>query len=44
MTHIELNAALQRGYRITHLIRTLIWKEWSSDIFKPYVKYFIYIK
>ena len=38
LTHLELNAALDRGYRVTRLIRTLHWEEWSTELFKPYVQ------
>jgi hypothetical protein len=38
LTHIELNAALDRGYRLTSLIRVLHWKKWSSEVFKPYIR------
>jgi hypothetical protein len=32
-THIELNAALDRGYKVTQLARTLTWKEWTTGLF-----------
>jgi hypothetical protein len=38
-SHIELNAALDRGYRVNFLVRTLHWEEWTSTIFKPYIKF-----
>ena len=38
ITHMELNAALDRGYRVIRLIRTLHWDEWSTELFKPFVQ------
>ena len=38
ITHMEINAALDRGYHVTRLIRTLHWDEWSTELFKPYVQ------
>ena len=44
LTHIELNAGLDRGYKVTFLIRTLDYTSWSANIFKPYVEQFIRLK
>jgi hypothetical protein len=38
ITHIELNKALDSGYRVNYLVRTLEWDSWSSNIFKPFIK------
>ena len=39
-THVELNYALERGYRVTYLIRTLDYADWSTSLFKRYVEQF----
>lgn len=37
-THIELNMALSRFYRVTHVYAAYHWTEWSSELFKPYIR------
>ena len=37
-THIELNLALSHFYRVTHVYTVYHWKEWSSELFKPYIR------
>jgi hypothetical protein len=37
-THLELNVALARGYRVSYLARTLVWKRWATDLFSSYIK------
>ena len=44
VTHLELNAALNRGYKVPFLIRTLDYTTWSGDLFKPYIEQFIRLK
>lgn len=43
-THTELNYALDRGYHVIYLIRTLDYKKWSKDLFKAYVEQFMRLK
>ena len=44
LTHLELNAALDRGYKVVHLYRTISWKKWSNEIFRSFVRQFIRLK
>lgn len=39
-----MNYALDRGYKITYLIRTLDYKYWSTYLFKAYVEQFMALK
>ena len=32
-THYEIILALQRGYKVTHLLHSWQWKKWSTNIF-----------
>ena len=43
-THLELNAALDRGYIVTYVDRVWVWHRWSGDLFKSYVRQFMKIK
>jgi hypothetical protein len=36
-THVELNAALDRGYKVSFLARTLSWERWSTSLFIAYI-------
>jgi hypothetical protein len=38
LTHLEMNRALDRGYKMTYLVRSLTWSQWSSDLFKPFIQ------
>ncbi|KAH7687835.1 hypothetical protein AAVH_40612, partial [Aphelenchoides avenae] len=44
VTHMELSEALKQGYRVTYFDRAWHWEEWSSDVFKPYVRQFMKLK
>ena len=44
LTHLELNAALDRGYKVVQLYRTLTWKKWSNELFRSFVRQFIRLK
>ena len=44
LTHIELNAALDRGYKVVHLYRTLSWRRWCNELFRSFVRQFIRLK
>lgn len=44
VTHMELSEALRQGYRVTYFDRAWHWDEWSSDVFKPYVRQFMKLK
>ena len=46
-THIELAAALERGYKVTRLYRALHYEKWAleeNSLFKNYVLQFLKIK
>lgn len=43
-THLELNVALDNGYRVLELYKVLHYDEWSNAIFKEYVQNFMAIK
>jgi hypothetical protein len=43
-THLELNAALDHGYRVLELYKVLHYKEWTTDIFKGYVSQMMKMK
>jgi hypothetical protein len=44
ITHLELNAALEKGYTVTHLYSAYHWDEWSKELFAPYIRKFMKIK
>jgi hypothetical protein len=47
LPHIEINKALEAGYRITHIHRAYEWlwtDDWSRFIFRPYIEKFLQIK
>lgn len=44
VTHLELAEALRQNYRATYFDRAWHWDEWSSDVFKPYVRQFMKLK
>jgi hypothetical protein len=44
VSHLELNVALEKGYRVTRLYSVYEWKEWTFDLFRPYVVKFMKIK
>lgn len=44
VTHDELNKALQKGYRVKRIIRVWEFTQWSSDLFKGYVRQFLALK
>ena len=44
VTHLELNAALERGYRVRHLFRTMEWFKWSNEVLKGFVRQFVKLK
>lgn len=44
VTHLELNAALDRGYTVLHVDRVWVWKLWSNTLFQSYVRSFMKIK
>uniref|UniRef100_A0AC35GBJ0 DNA-directed DNA polymerase n=1 Tax=Panagrolaimus sp. PS1159 TaxID=55785 RepID=A0AC35GBJ0_9BILA len=44
LTHMELNLALTKGYVVTKYYGAYNYKEWSTDLFKPYVKKFLRLK
>jgi hypothetical protein len=35
---VELELALARGYRVTHLYQVYHWDEWSDQLLRGYVK------
>jgi hypothetical protein len=43
-THIELNAALDVGYKAVCLFRVMEYSDWDEDLFKGYVREFYKIK
>lgn len=43
-THLELNKAVQKGYKILNIFEAWKWNETSFDLFKNYVKFFMQIK
>ena len=43
-THLELQRALSRGYKVKHLIWSWQWKVWSRYLFRDYIKTFYKIK
>src|SRR6187397_2397791 len=45
-THLELNCALNSGYKVTKIFRAMTWKDnqWSNDIFTSYISEFMKIK
>ena len=43
-THLELNLALSRGYRVTHCYSAYNWHEWSNELFRPYFRQMLKIK
>ncbi|KAL3117656.1 hypothetical protein niasHT_004321 [Heterodera trifolii] len=47
VTHIELEAALRSGYRVTHVYRAYIWRlacDWSDGLFHSYLLKFLKMK
>jgi hypothetical protein len=44
LTHLELNLALDRGYRVTYLYAVDVWEKWTTDLFRPYVQKFMKLK
>ncbi|KAL3115698.1 hypothetical protein niasHT_013256 [Heterodera trifolii] len=45
--HIELEAALRSGYRVTHVYRAYVWPlycDWSNGLFHSYLNKFLRIK
>ncbi len=44
LTHLELNLALEKGYRVIKLYSALVWDRWSPDLFKDYIRDFMKIK
>ncbi|KAL3111279.1 hypothetical protein niasHT_013321 [Heterodera trifolii] len=47
VTHIELEAALRSGYRVTHVYRAYIWPlacDWSDGLFHSYLLKFLKMK
>ena len=43
-THIELNEALDAGYRVTKCYRVVEYSEWDNTVFQGYVQEFMKIK
>ena len=43
-THLELNMALRKGYKVTHLYGYYHWDKWTNQLFRPYVQKFMKIK
>lgn len=43
-THLELGAALDRGYRVRYISWAWYWDKWSDQLFKEYVRTFMKIK
>jgi hypothetical protein len=43
-THLELNAALDHGYRALEVYKVLHYKEWTTEIFKGYVSQMMQMK
>lgn len=43
-THNELNAALDRGYKVTYVDRVWAWGRWSNELFRTYVQEFMKTK
>ena len=43
-THVEIQKAIQLGYRIQKVYAIWHWDEWSNSIFKPYVQKFFKVK
>lgn len=37
-THIELQKALEKGYQVRHVYDAYVWDEWSTELFKDYIK------
>jgi hypothetical protein len=47
LPHIELEKALEAGYKITHLHRAYEWlnpSDWDSNLFRPYIRRYLKIK
>ena len=44
VTHIELAKALENGYRVVECHRGWEYKEWDSDLFKPFVRELLKLK
>uniref|UniRef100_A0AC34GYE9 DNA-directed DNA polymerase n=1 Tax=Panagrolaimus sp. ES5 TaxID=591445 RepID=A0AC34GYE9_9BILA len=44
VTHLELNLCLKHNYEVTQLFRVYEYTEWSSDVFKSYVRRFLRLK
>ena len=44
INYFQLNAALERGYRVLHLYRTLDYKRWWDYFFKNFVGKFAALK
>jgi hypothetical protein len=44
LSHLELNLALEKGYRVKHLYSTYEWTDWTTELFRPYVRKFMKVK
>jgi hypothetical protein len=44
VTHLELNAALEKKYVVTHLYAAYHWDEWTRELFAPYIRKWMKIK
>lgn len=44
ITHIELDLALEHGYTVTKFYAAYHWDEWTSELFRGYVRRFLEIK
>uniref|UniRef100_A0AC34EZR4 DNA-directed DNA polymerase n=1 Tax=Panagrolaimus sp. ES5 TaxID=591445 RepID=A0AC34EZR4_9BILA len=44
LTHLELGAGLDRGYRVTKYFNAYHYTEWSSDLFAGYIRRFGKVK
>lgn len=44
LTHLELNLALEKGYRVTRFYSAYVWEEWSNTLFRSYIQDFMKLK
>uniref|UniRef100_A0A914QTG8 DNA-directed DNA polymerase n=1 Tax=Panagrolaimus davidi TaxID=227884 RepID=A0A914QTG8_9BILA len=44
LTHMELDLALKKGYVVKKYFGAYKYNDWSTDLFKPYVKKFLRLK
>lgn len=44
LTHVDVNLALDNGYKVTKLYRAWRYEKWDSNLFKDYIRTFLKIK